>query len=1705
MDFVVSTATPTPYTTTLSGNSASSNGGGGYVADGNVYIRKGTSLYDNQAANQGGGLYVYDGTVEATDCIIGIEDHPNISLKAGGGLYMKAGDFTMNGSSISYNVGTTGGGGAYINGGTVTLNGGRVSHNRTNNNGAHGGGIRAGSDSGSGSITINTTRFEDNFANSCGGGIYVNGNSFTLSLDRYSSDSTYAYFSGNKATHGAGIWAKTSSVNVTGARFTHNEAVERGGAIYVNGGAFTLNGGEVDHNEAGTHGGGFYIDPDGASTTTIQNEASIHDNEAGNNGGGVYVAKGNVDIKSSTLSTNTAYNHGGALYSGGGNIDITDAEITRNTATNNNGGGVYTQGGIITIKGGNLSSNHAGSNGGFLCVAKGSSGSGTVNIQYHASATQQTPLFTGNSALNGGVIYMANGTCNLENGRMGGSYANRNIATQYGGAIYSGGGTLNFTDGTVSYNVAGESGGAFYVGVEGVLKLLSNVTLSKNHVPAGKKGGGVYLAGVVQIGGTPPGTLKTIVADDNFAYGDIDFDPTSYSPYVSEPYTNTRNNIYLDNPSVNPGRRSVLTIMENGIEPYVPGSKTDPSGSHIGFTTPRNFVPVVYCAYSGTSQAYLRSFLDQGLREGTIFEDSQNYYTAYYDAPYDPNHLYLWGTAWTQKITTWPPAASTGFSAEGLTIDDANHKITVSTPQAMAYTLSYINGLNGLTSHPDYDIILDADLDMGLYFWAPIGAKNAALADVVYTGTFNGKGHTIRNIFCFYVASLTNNGLGMFGLLGDGAKVKDLYVRDLEAVITVDPATASTPQYAGILAETATGNVEISGCIVDGNITTAHPLTIMGGLIGKTDGSGDAPSIHSSYAASAMSGFQMGGLVGQMNAGSILNCNAAPNFNPQSRVVVTMTDSGDGGLGNGWDGSKLTLSFNDDTPSIDLTMVAEDKASKTVYVSVTPGVLVTLSWTSASANDSECDIEVNLDNGTTYYSTATSGTPTSGTLASFTMPDFSYYIGGIAGVNAGTIENCYASEQTGSQHSNTQFGWLAGNNTDGRLYYSYAPEDASAAYTYTGMKGKQKGLGRYGLSTLPNGKYGFNHCDQQITLDTTGTNTYVVNGGLSHTGELHGLVATLNKWVTQHNSSKTTTYFPWTRTMGLINGDYPVFISKLDEDYVCIGSPDGYAVEYATNANTLIKKYNDSGTGIIYLYRTNPTALNASTGSDVRIAIGEHIGILQNGAIDNARVAITLDNSKADASLWGKPYDWHMFGTPLSNAPLGLTYNPNSVPYTPSFDNYPPQLRIDAGCYFPSDTPYGPPYYTAYGYPGTFPDDGFDFYDYHEPSGHWINLKRNSDDHWHQDDHTWSIDYTNESTLGVGKGYLLAVSKPTMLMAEGTLNNGDVTFTPSVQAFSGYPSLLFGFNLIANPYQSYLDFDKFVRNSGSWTSCPNEGKIVSNTYIILDADQGGYIGYTPGVSPGADVAPQFIHPHQGFFVKVTESAGTLKFTNGMRAVEGESDSYFRGDERPAYPLVNMKCTDSNGNNDFAVIELNRPEAGGGEKFKNLHAGTASIWFHYDDTDWYIAFTTPGINEAPLRFQAYEDGVFTLRWNPQNAEFSYLHLIDNLTGTDVDCLTADKYVFEGKTTDYASRFRLVFEFNEEEEMNESDTFAFMMGDELIVNGEGTLQMFDVNGRLLMEKTLYGAQNSTALPRLAPSVYVLRLTGNNQTKIQKLIIR
>ncbi len=143
-------------------------------------------------------------------------------------------------------------------------------------------------------------------------------------------------------------------------------------------------------------------------------------------------------------------------------------------------------------------------------------------------------------------------------------------------------------------------------------------------------------------------------------------------------------------------------------------------------------------------------------------------------------------------------------------------------------------------------------------------------------------------------------------------------------------------------------------------------------------------------------------------------------------------------------------------------------------------------------------------------------------------------------------------------------------------------------------------------------------------------------------------------------------------------------------------------------------------------------------------------------------------------------------------------------------------------------------------------------------------------------------------------------------------------------------------------------------------------------------------------------------------------------------------------------------------------------------------------------------------EMPVSFRASENGTYTIAVEAENVDMNYLHLIDNMTGADVDLLATPNYTFEARTNDYTSRFRLVFSANGIDEQN-AETFAFFNGTSWTVSntGDATLQVVDITGRIISSETING--NATVSLNQPAGIYMLRLVNGNDVKVQKVVVR
>ncbi|MCQ2321511.1 MAG: chitobiase/beta-hexosaminidase C-terminal domain-containing protein [Bacteroidales bacterium] len=310
--------------------------------------------------------------------------------------------------------------------------------------------------------------------------------------------------------------------------------------------------------------------------------------------------------------------------------------------------------------------------------------------------------------------------------------------------------------------------------------------------------------------------------------------------------------------------------------------------------------------------------------------------------------------------------------------------------------------------------------------------------------------------------------------------------------------------------------------------------------------------------------------------------------------------------------------------------------------------------------------------------------------------------------------------------------------------------------------------------------------------------------------------------------------------------------------------------------------------------------------------------------------------------------------------------------------------------------------------------------------------------------------YSNEDGSAVAVGYLYANSEDVTLEFAGVLNPAGSTDIELTYAEEGTGRDFPGFNLIGNPYTC----DAYVNGYNFYTMA--DGEFVIN-------------------EGSATIAPS-----EGFFVEATpeDQSVTLSTTAPVTAPNALSlnVSQNRGN------VIDRAIVNFNGSNNLHKFMMNP-----------AHTNLSIV----KGGETFAAISTEAEGELPVNFKAEKNGTYTITVNTKNVDAEYLHLIDNMTGMDVDLLSTPSYTFEAKTSDYASRFKLVFGVNNTASESSDSNFAFMSDGNLVIDnieGEATLQIVDELGRIISTETVSGSY-SKAL-NLKAGLYILNLNGMTQ---------
>ena len=308
------------------------------------------------------------------------------------------------------------------------------------------------------------------------------------------------------------------------------------------------------------------------------------------------------------------------------------------------------------------------------------------------------------------------------------------------------------------------------------------------------------------------------------------------------------------------------------------------------------------------------------------------------------------------------------------------------------------------------------------------------------------------------------------------------------------------------------------------------------------------------------------------------------------------------------------------------------------------------------------------------------------------------------------------------------------------------------------------------------------------------------------------------------------------------------------------------------------------------------------------------------------------------------------------------------------------------------------------------------------------------------------VQHTDGFVIANGTGYLYAKQSDVTLTFTGTYN---VNNTKEV-------NLQQGFNLVGNPF-------------------PRAAWVDRSYYKMNDAGT--------DIEVVENFAANHIEPCYGIVVKADNTDESIMFSTSAPQQQSANNN---GNLQMTLTKAGVR---SDAFQDKAIVSFN--EGSQLEKFV-FNERHAKLYIPQYGEDYAIA-SSEMTGEIPLNFKTNETGRYTIGFNFENVKGVRIQLIDKLEDIIIDLNANDSYTFMGSTVDRSDRFTLVFT-----QVETGSIFAYQEGNDIIVSGEGELQVFDLMGRKVATQRINGVQTITAPQN---GVYILRLNG----KTQKIVVR
>ena len=356
---------------------------------------------------------------------------------------------------------------------------------------------------------------------------------------------------------------------------------------------------------------------------------------------------------------------------------------------------------------------------------------------------------------------------------------------------------------------------------------------------------------------------------------------------------------------------------------------------------------------------------------------------------------------------------------------------------------------------------------------------------------------------------------------------------------------------------------------------------------------------------------------------------------------------------------------------------------------------------------------------------------------------------------------------------------------------------------------------------------------------------------------------------------------------------------------------------------------------------------------------------------------------------------------------------------------------------------------------------------------------------------------------------MTAESAANYIFENRTLNTGDISVALTRTVTETPDNAKRGFNLVGNPYPSYLNWDLAYNNSTNvrstiWYRTLNGASMEFHTY---------------NAAIGASVpssANGYIPPMQAFWVKVdtdpTEgsvSNGTLNFTNDMRSHDESEDG--NPLKAPVTDRQLLRLSISNGTLSDETVIATHPSASDSydrfdsEKMTNGDAERPEIFSLAGNQELVINGISPltDSKQVALGVRPGRAGNYTINLTEwRNTGDMEAVLRDNQLGEELILTESNHYSFDTDGSTSTSRFSLLFRTkgsNTGFDRISSDLLIYSTQNTIRVESaslEGnTISIFNTLGQPIFNGK--AQSNRLEINGLTPAVYLVKI--NNQTKM------